>query len=96
MPSVIKPVESVVTTRKPMTACENLRTTALQATSAFKPECDGDGSFKKQQCMVDIAMKEENCWCVDPRGIEISGTRMRSPKKPDCLFGKMLTMKIDY
>ncbi|XP_053383129.1 uncharacterized protein LOC123540918 [Mercenaria mercenaria] len=80
-------------TRKQMTACNNLRNTAVQAMSAFKPECDSDGGFKKLQCMDDIGKKEKYCWCVDPQGIEITGTRMKT-SKPDsevCDFGKNLT-----
>lgn len=92
VPVTVKPVDaSRTTTKKQMTPCENLRNSALLGGSSFKPVCDIDGSFKKQQCMVDIAWKGENCWCVDPHGIEISGTRMKSPKKPDCLFGENLS-----
>ena len=78
-------------TSKPLTACEVLRNTALQATSVFKPECDADGEFKKRQCIIDVGTKRRNCWCVDPQGLEITGTRMIDPALPDCSFGKILS-----
>lgn len=79
------------TTSKQLTACENLRNTAVQATSVFKPECDTDGEFKKRQCMIDAGNKQKNCWCVDPQGIEITGTRMTGTGMPDCSFGENLS-----
>ncbi|XP_052252414.1 uncharacterized protein LOC127859050 isoform X2 [Dreissena polymorpha] len=74
---------------RPLTACENLRSTALDK-AVFIPECEEDGGFRKQQCTVDNVSKTKVCWCVDPRGQEIKGTRMVFPKVPDCDFGSNL------
>ena len=36
---------------------------------------------------VDVSSKDKYCWCVNPAGVEIPGTRMAAPSQPDCDFG---------
>ncbi|XP_056326171.1 testican-2-like [Danio aesculapii] len=42
------------------------------------PSCDEDGYFRKLQC----ERSGDLCWCVDPHGSEISGSRTHG--SPDC------------
>ncbi|KAM6956703.1 testican-2 [Aplochiton taeniatus] len=42
----------------------------------FVPSCDEDGLYRKLQC------DKGECWCVDQRGRELAGSRMRG--KTDC------------
>lgn len=44
----------------------------------FSPECNEDASFKTVQCQTSTGY----CWCVDNRGNEIWGTKIRG--KPNC------------
>jgi len=83
-------VISPKTTPKSLTPCQNLRVTALHV-AEYVPECDPYGGFKKQQCTVDSVNKRKYCWCVDPHGVEIGGTRLVFPKMPDCDFGECST-----
>ena len=39
----------------------------------FLPECTAHGEFQLQQCFKD------QCWCVDPQGSEIEGSRKEAP-----------------
>ncbi|WAR17235.1 SDC-like protein [Mya arenaria] len=83
-------IDIPTTPARQLTPCENLRNTAMNR-AAFVPDCESDGAFKKQQCTVDITSKGKYCWCVDPNGVEITGTRMSAPKHPDCDFGENLS-----
>jgi len=74
---------------KPLSACEQLRSTAFSVAS-YVPECDAYGEFKKLQCMVDIKTKAKSCWCVNGAGRQVPGTMMHQPDEPDCDFGSNL------
>ncbi|XP_029929060.1 thyroglobulin [Myripristis murdjan] len=52
------------------TPCEEERRSAEEASSAFVPSCEAGGSFSRRQCRAGGA-----CWCVDPSGAEVPGTR---------------------
>lgn len=45
--------------------------------SVFVPSCMPDGSFREVQCQGG------ECWCVNPRGQEVDGTRVRGVR-PRC------------
>ncbi|XP_072312868.1 testican-2-like [Eucyclogobius newberryi] len=49
-----------------------------KGSALFVPGCDEDGYFRKVQC--DAGRGE--CWCVDPHGGELTGTRGHAT--PDC------------
>ncbi|KAM6105384.1 testican-2 [Pterocles gutturalis] len=44
----------------------------------FIPSCDEDGYYRRAQCEPGGG----ECWCVDPHGAELTGTRGHGP--PDC------------
>uniref|UniRef100_A0A8C6T973 SPARC (osteonectin), cwcv and kazal like domains proteoglycan 2 n=1 Tax=Neogobius melanostomus TaxID=47308 RepID=A0A8C6T973_9GOBI len=46
--------------------------------TSFVPSCDAEGYYRKVQC--DSGRGQ--CWCVDPHGGELSGTRIHG--SPDC------------
>ena len=50
----------------------------------FVPMCTPEGAFEKKQCISST----KECWCVNPNGVEIPGTRLKHPVVPDCDFGK--------
>ncbi|XP_030249432.1 thyroglobulin-like [Sparus aurata] len=50
--------------------CEEERRAATEASSVFIPSCDSRGSFTSRQCQ-----QGGQCWCVDPTGSELPGTR---------------------
>uniref|UniRef100_A0A3Q2SU41 Thyroglobulin type-1 domain-containing protein n=1 Tax=Fundulus heteroclitus TaxID=8078 RepID=A0A3Q2SU41_FUNHE len=50
--------------------CEEERRAAMESSGAFVPSCDADGSFRPKQCQPG-----GRCWCVDPAGRELPGTR---------------------
>ncbi|XP_035798900.2 thyroglobulin isoform X2 [Amphiprion ocellaris] len=50
--------------------CEEERRAAMAASSVFVPSCESDGSFTSTQCQ-----QGGQCWCVDPTGRELPGTR---------------------
>ncbi|XP_076247969.1 proteoglycan Cow isoform X2 [Calliopsis andreniformis] len=41
------------------------------------PACDSQGYYRSTQCHHGIGI----CWCVDPHGVEIAGTRTRGNKE---------------
>lgn len=47
------------------------RTRMMNLTKQFVPECEANGSFSPMQCHHVTS----ECWCVDDRGKEITGTR---------------------
>jgi len=67
-----------------MTECQKLKEVADQKSrhmlGHFTPTCEADGSFSATQCHGYIGF----CWCATPDGTEVSGTRTRAQKKPDC------------
>uniref|UniRef100_A0A3B4VDR6 Thyroglobulin n=1 Tax=Seriola dumerili TaxID=41447 RepID=A0A3B4VDR6_SERDU len=50
--------------------CEEERRAAMAASSVFVPSCESGGSFTSTQCQ-----QGGQCWCVDPTGRELPGTR---------------------
>ncbi|XP_076855757.1 testican-2-like [Brachyhypopomus gauderio] len=44
----------------------------------YIPSCDEDGYYRKLQCDQSRA----ECWCVDPHGTEVTGSRIHG--NPDC------------
>lgn len=70
---------------KPKTQCQKERDIALSPfiTDIFVPVCDQDGKFVPLQCFEhDVYGKQ--CWCVDPSGQEIRGTRTENGTAPEC------------
>lgn len=61
-----------------MTPCRLQRYHAPNLIGAMRPQCDEEGEFKAIQCHGSTGF----CWCVDPAGKEVNGTRQRG--KPDC------------
>ncbi|KAJ8013237.1 hypothetical protein DPEC_G00051180 [Dallia pectoralis] len=61
--------------------CESERTAATMAGGVFAPSCDASGRYMLVQCQT-----RGQCWCVDPEGKEIAGTR-RQGGAPDCGAG---------
>ncbi|VDP03126.1 unnamed protein product, partial [Soboliphyme baturini] len=45
----------------------------------YVPECDASGAFKSRQC------DQHHCWCVDPEGREIHGTKVTASHPIDCV-----------
>ncbi|KAF1388560.1 hypothetical protein PFLUV_G00091540 [Perca fluviatilis] len=50
--------------------CEEERRAAMEASSVGVPSCETVGSFTPRQCQ-----QGGQCWCVDPTGRELPGTR---------------------
>ncbi|XP_031582758.2 thyroglobulin [Oreochromis aureus] len=50
--------------------CEEERRAAMEANSVFIPSCESGGAFASKQCQ-----QGGQCWCVDPTGRELPGTR---------------------
>lgn len=50
--------------------CEEERRAASAASSVYVPSCEPGGSFSSRQCQ-----QGGQCWCVDPTGGELPGTR---------------------
>uniref|UniRef100_A0A3P9M1W7 Thyroglobulin type-1 domain-containing protein n=1 Tax=Oryzias latipes TaxID=8090 RepID=A0A3P9M1W7_ORYLA len=46
------------------------RRAALETSSVFVPTCERGGSYSLTQCQ-----QGGQCWCVDPSGREVPGTR---------------------
>ncbi|XP_056284919.1 thyroglobulin [Pseudoliparis swirei] len=51
-------------------ACEVERRAAMETSSIRVPSCESGGAFSPRQCQLGGA-----CWCVDPTGRELPGTR---------------------
>ncbi|XP_074919354.1 thyroglobulin isoform X1 [Chelonoidis abingdonii] len=58
--------------------CEVERFAAIRFRHAYSPSCEDNGDYAPVQCE-----QEEVCWCVDPEGREIQGTR-RQGQLPTC------------
>ncbi|XP_030606071.1 thyroglobulin [Archocentrus centrarchus] len=52
--------------------CEEERRAAMEANSVFVPSCESGGAFTSKQCQ-----QGGQCWCVDPAGRELPGTRQQ-------------------
>ncbi|XP_018546238.2 thyroglobulin-like, partial [Lates calcarifer] len=50
--------------------CEEEQRAATEASSVFVPSCESGGAFTSRQCQ-----RGGQCWCVDPTGRELPGTR---------------------
>ncbi|XP_037531992.1 thyroglobulin [Nematolebias whitei] len=50
--------------------CEQERQAAMVSGDVFVPSCEAGGSFGPRQCQ-----QGGPCWCVDPSGTEVPGTR---------------------
>ncbi|KAM3613491.1 uncharacterized protein V6R79_000394 [Siganus canaliculatus] len=53
--------------------CEAERAAAAASSSVFVPSCERGGAFSSRQCQ-----QGEQCWCVDPSGAELPGTRQQA------------------
>ncbi|XP_034410141.1 thyroglobulin [Cyclopterus lumpus] len=51
-------------------ACEAERRAAMDSQSVRVPSCEAGGAFSSRQCQLG-----GRCWCVDPTGRELPGTR---------------------
>ncbi|XP_051255191.1 LOW QUALITY PROTEIN: thyroglobulin [Dicentrarchus labrax] len=73
--------------------CEEERRAGMEASSVFIPSCEADGSFTSRQCQ-----QGGQCWCVDPTGRELPGTRQHgdslvcSSGLGDCLSQRRLAL----
>nr|XP_046254520.1 thyroglobulin [Scatophagus argus] len=73
-------------------ACEEERRAAMKASSVFVPSCEAGGSFTPTQCQ-----QGGQCWCADPTGRELPGTRKRGDSPVcgsglDCLSQRHLAL----
>ncbi|KAM4581065.1 thyroglobulin [Odontesthes bonariensis] len=57
--------------------CEEERRAAAEAPGVFVPSCEPGGSFSSRQCG-----RGGQCWCVDPTGRELPGTRRHGEPLP--------------
>lgn len=70
-----------------LTACEKLRLSTENTTlDAYRPKCTANGEYEPLQC--HRRMFNEECWCVDKLGNEVTGSRMMQPNIPDCITGR--------
>ncbi|XP_070690875.1 thyroglobulin [Pempheris klunzingeri] len=73
--------------------CEEERRAAMEASGVLVPSCESGGSFTSTQCQ-----QGGQCWCVDPTGRELPGTRQHghppvcSPAPADCLSLRRLAL----
>ncbi|KAE8289365.1 Thyroglobulin [Larimichthys crocea] len=73
--------------------CEEERRPAMEASSVFIPSCETRGSFTSRQCQ-----QGGQCWCVDPTGRELPGTRQHGDSlvcgsgPVDCLSQRRLAL----
>lgn len=72
-----------------MTACQHLRRVESRRAKALSndvqvrvPKCTRLGDFEPVQCSNDVNSAE--CWCVDPYGVEIVGTRQPNAAQVNC------------
>ncbi|XP_045064250.1 thyroglobulin-like [Coregonus clupeaformis] len=61
--------------------CESESSADAQAGNVYVPSCDANGGYVPTQCQAS-----GQCWCVDPTGKEIFGTRQHGGS-PDCGAG---------
>lgn len=71
-----------------LTSCQHQRAVAQHQAyesatplgKIYLPQCKEDGSFSELQCNPG----NQECWCVDFRGFELSSTRKPMIQKPSC------------
>ncbi|XP_026172427.1 thyroglobulin isoform X2 [Mastacembelus armatus] len=74
-------------------SCEEEQRAAMEASSVFIPSCESRGSFSSRQCQ-----QGGQCWCVDPTGRDIPGTRQHGDSLvcgsglADCLSRRRLAL----
>uniref|UniRef100_K7FB89 Thyroglobulin n=1 Tax=Pelodiscus sinensis TaxID=13735 RepID=K7FB89_PELSI len=56
---------------QPLRPCELQREKAFSEGEVYVPQCLEDGQFRTVQCDTN----GRSCWCVDAKGIEVSGTK---------------------
>ena len=67
------------------------RSPQLQPIGRFVPKCEADGSYSQIQCWSSTGY----CWCVDKKGDEVPGTRVRG--RPTCSSGRSsMYCKLSY
>jgi len=54
----------------------------LKKSNIYIPQCTENGNFDSRQCHK----ARNQCWCVDSRGVEISGSRKRENEKVSCAW----------
>ncbi|XP_070604754.1 thyroglobulin, partial [Erythrolamprus reginae] len=72
--------------------CEIEYSTAIRFEEDYKPLCEDNGAHIPTQCQLN-----GECWCVDSRGQEISGTRRRGQqpicdKEPSCVSERLVSL----
>ncbi|XP_042345086.1 thyroglobulin [Plectropomus leopardus] len=73
--------------------CEEERRAAMETSSVHVPSCETGGSFSSRQCQ-----QGGQCWCVDPTGREVPGTRQHRDSLvcgsglTDCLSQRRLAL----
>ncbi|XP_068586092.1 thyroglobulin [Cebidichthys violaceus] len=74
-------------------SCEEERRAAVETSSVHVPSCETGGAFSSRQCQ-----QGGQCWCVDPTGRELPGTRQLgdslvcSSGLADCLSQRRLAL----
>ncbi|XP_049439347.1 thyroglobulin isoform X1 [Epinephelus fuscoguttatus] len=74
-------------------ACEEEQRAAMETSSVHVPSCETGGSFTSRQCQ-----QGGQCWCVDPTGRELPGTRQHGDSlvcgsgPTDCLSQRRLAL----
>jgi len=63
-----------------LTSCEEWTARVPSLLGAYRPQCDEEGEFLPRQCHGSTG----HCWCVDNKGNELLGTRLRAPRRPKC------------
>ncbi|XP_025021113.1 thyroglobulin, partial [Python bivittatus] len=56
---------------QPLRPCELQREKAFRDGEDYVPQCSEDGQFRKIQCNKNGV----SCWCVDEKGIEVTGSK---------------------
>merc|ERR1719189_2231689 len=75
-------VPQIVVPSKTTETCEEkVKRTANAGFGAFIPQCNADGTYASMQCWGSTG----SCWCVDPQGNEILGTKSTPGQDmPEC------------
>ena len=55
----------------------------------YIPTCEEDGSFAPRQCQKNSTSEVYDCWCVDDRGVEITGSRQIVEDRNQTTCGKI-------
>lgn len=72
------------------TQCETAYLQAIQQyqRGRYVPRCTRDGEYEA------IQMHEEDHFCVDAQGVEVLGTRVKKPFRPECKVPSKLKINI--